>query len=73
MNNAIARRTVWIDTAPLIASPCATGNVVEVTVLIGDPDVKDTRIYVAPHGYESALYVETCWIRPAPSKHGAQT
>lgn len=56
-------RHCWIDTAPLIASPQATGRVVKVTVL--DEHSTDDKMYCASE-FGSYLYVSKSWLRPAP-------
>lgn len=57
-----AARTVWIDTAPLIASPEATGRIVKVMV---HHETDETIYCASEHG--SYLYVRKSWIRPAPA------
>jgi len=54
---------VWIDTAPMIASPCPTGRVIEVTV---HHENGNTIYCCSEHG--SYLYVNKSWIRPAPKE-----
>ncbi len=58
-------RFVWIDSAPLIASPQPTGRVVRFEVLLPDRYRDDPRMYGCTE-QGSPLYVSKGWIRPAP-------
>jgi hypothetical protein len=61
--------TVWIDSAPLIASPISTGTTVMCEVIFDSPE-NENQVYLVPKGY-SPLYVFKRWItEPASFKTG---
>lgn len=60
---------IWIDTAPLIASPMPTGKTTMCEVIQGCSE-DDPQVYVCSQG-GSILYVFKRWIRePAGFKLG---
>lgn len=59
-------KTIWIDSAPLIASPVPTGIVVEVEHLEKFDTKGDAgKLYIWPPG-GSPLYIAPGWVREKP-------
>lgn len=52
---------VWIDNAPLAASPQATGRTTMCEVLQDCPDSAQ-QVYLQPLPHGSPLYVFKCWL-----------